>query len=153
RRVAVAEGRPLHDDDVDARRRVALIGRRLQDSLFAGESALGRWIRIDEEPFRVVGVLGAPPASLLRDRTDVSEQIWIPLTSFFATASRFGTDAEVVASLLFRVSSRADYANAKRELRHLVARRLQIDADDDEALQFVSAWDLLERIPFEALSG
>jgi len=53
---AVAEGRPLHPLDHGRQRSVVLVGPRLARD--AGEAvALGRWIRLNQEWFEVVGVL------------------------------------------------------------------------------------------------
>ena len=57
----IGEGRFFTDDDMAARRRVAVIGSEAKSKLFSGEYALGQSIRIDGISFEVVGVI-APRA-------------------------------------------------------------------------------------------
>jgi len=57
---------------------VAVIGHKVKRELFDGERALGRWIRINDRRFRVIGVLAASGQSLGQDLGDM---VVIPVAS------------------------------------------------------------------------
>ncbi|MCH2135092.1 MAG: ABC transporter permease [Phycisphaerales bacterium] len=78
-------GRYLTDDDIEGRRRVAVLGSAVAQQFFPLESPLGKTIRIDQSVFRVVGVLepvglsgGAGSALVGRD---LNLDVHIPITT------------------------------------------------------------------------
>lgn len=77
-RIGVAQGSFL--PAVEARRRgsVAVLGPRLARELFAGETALGRRVRIGGETFLVVGVM-EPKGQVLG--YDLDDLAWIPVAN------------------------------------------------------------------------
>ena len=52
----VTEGRFINPIDIENKRKVAVLGRRVKDDLFEGESAIGQYFRINGVPFKVVGI-------------------------------------------------------------------------------------------------
>ena len=85
-KIKVAQGgRYLTEDDLEGRRRVAVLGSAVADQFFPLHSPLGQTMRIDESVFTVVGVLkpvglsgGAGGALVGRD---VNLDVHIPLTT------------------------------------------------------------------------
>ena len=66
-----------------------VIGHKIRDELFGGQTALGQWIRIDDRRFRVIGVMGSEGRSI---GIDVHDSLFIPVASaqqLFDTASLF----------------------------------------------------------------
>ncbi len=57
RNMRVDVGSFIRDEDVDARRRIAVVGRTIARELFGDENPLGQPIRVADGRFRVVGVL------------------------------------------------------------------------------------------------
>ncbi|MFW5853220.1 MAG: ABC transporter permease [Patescibacteria group bacterium] len=51
-----AEGIIFEEEEVNARSRVALIGSKVKDELFNNQEALGEFIRINDQRFRVIGI-------------------------------------------------------------------------------------------------
>jgi len=90
-RLAVDRGRYLTDADLDEQAAVAIIGSALAEKLFRLEDPIGSDFRIDDQVFRVVGVL-APvglaggSGSALVGR-DLNFDVHIPITT---AQSRFG---------------------------------------------------------------
>ncbi len=63
RAASIVEGRSINALDEQQRRKVALIGQRVQDQLFAkGENPLGANITVNGISFQVIGVFGVPAA-------------------------------------------------------------------------------------------
>ncbi|MFA5668917.1 MAG: ABC transporter permease [Balneolaceae bacterium] len=53
----IEDGRNFNDDDLQYRRSVAIIGKDVQTELFSREYPLQKTIRIDGQPFLVIGIL------------------------------------------------------------------------------------------------
>ncbi|MEE6259407.1 ABC transporter permease [Plantactinospora sonchi] len=71
-------GSYLTSSDVDASRRVAVLGATVADSLFGGREAVGRQVSIAGVRFRVIGVFTPLGQSLGVDRDD---EVHIPVTA------------------------------------------------------------------------
>jgi putative ABC transport system permease protein len=57
RSYTLQEGAFFTNQDVETRARVAVLGKTVADNLFNGGSSIGQTIRINNAPFRVIGVL------------------------------------------------------------------------------------------------
>jgi putative ABC transport system permease protein len=76
---ATTEGRFISDGDMTARARVAVIGQSIVKELFDdGSSPLDRIVKINQQPYRVIGVLEGKGGSL---GGDLDNQIFVPLTT------------------------------------------------------------------------
>jgi putative ABC transport system permease protein len=85
----MSQGKFLPAIDLDRASPVTVIGSRIRDELFGAERALGKWIRIGDSRFRVIGVMGSEGRSI---GVDVQEIIMIPIASaqqIFNTSSVF----------------------------------------------------------------
>jgi putative ABC transport system permease protein len=77
RRFTLHAGRFLDEEDNLASRRVAVLGARVSETLFAADDPIGRDVRIRGVPFEVIGVLEAKGA--LGDGGDEDNQVLIPI--------------------------------------------------------------------------
>jgi len=77
----VPVGRFLTDADSDAERQVAVLGSEVAERLFPGRSALGESVRLDNRPYRVIGVLGKK-GQILGQSMDLL--VLIPFKTFLA---------------------------------------------------------------------
>jgi putative ABC transport system permease protein len=59
RRLSLAQGRFLHDEDWRRGASEAVIGAKVREEIFGAEPALGKLVRIGDRRFRIVGVLAA----------------------------------------------------------------------------------------------
>ncbi|MEX2290787.1 MAG: ABC transporter permease [Mycobacteriales bacterium] len=74
----VARGGYLRESDVDTRRRVAVVGPALVDTLFDGADPLGRTVSVGGVRFRVIGVFESVGSSLGSSR---DSEVHIPVTA------------------------------------------------------------------------
>ncbi|WP_432524342.1 ABC transporter permease [Kineococcus sp. SYSU DK006] len=74
----VAEGSYFTGADVDARRRVAVLGSRTAELLFAGADPIGRQVTISGTRFRVIGVLAEQGESF---GVSQDNEVHVPITT------------------------------------------------------------------------
>ena len=124
----IQSGRHINNQDIVDRRKIAVIGTRVRDILFAAnEDAIGGSLRINGVNFTVVGVFGS-----LRDGEDAEEDLQSILTPFstFNQAFHYGDEVGWLC-LLFDENVHADSAAA--EVMSVLKSRLSIHPDDDRA--------------------
>ncbi|CAN5266149.1 ABC transporter permease [soil metagenome] len=112
----VARGEYLRDSDVDTRRRVAVVGAGLVDSLFEGADPLGRTISLGGVRFRVIGVFEAVGSSGFG--ADQDSEVHIPVTA----AQRLFGDMRVDAFALKAPSTETIDAVSEQALAVLADR-------------------------------
>lgn len=76
----MADGRFLLESDVETRARVVVLGRDVANGMFGQDQPIGKILRINRKPFRVIGVL-APAGT--RFFSNMDDQVFMPYTSFF----------------------------------------------------------------------
>ena len=75
----IEEGRMFTDKDLDSKARVAVIGQTIVDNLFPEGDPVGKIVRINKAPFKVVGILGVKGQSA--NEQDQDDVVYIPLTT------------------------------------------------------------------------
>jgi len=78
RNLNVDIGRFVSDEDVEARRRVCVIGRRVRTEIFGENNPLGAWVGLGDMRFRVVGIMERTGMQL---GMDIDDLVFIPLRS------------------------------------------------------------------------
>ena len=79
RNYSLAAGSFFSSRDDDSRARVAVLGQTVATNLFGGASPVGKTIRINKAPFRVVGVLASKGQSSMGQ--DQDDMVIIPLST------------------------------------------------------------------------
>lgn len=153
RGVGVAAGRTLSAADVERRRRVALLGVKARRRLMGPEGRLGDHIRIAGKPFEVVGFLEPVGTQLSRDRMEIDEQVWVPITTVQLNWPRWWTDDAVVTKIIYRIPDPGLLEASKDEVRAVLADQLGVGADDTEAVGIWSALDRLNQLPMQQTRG
>ncbi|MCH8006064.1 MAG: ABC transporter permease [Planctomycetes bacterium] len=146
-------GRYLTDEDLAGRHPVAVIGSEIAQKFFPLRDPLGETLRIDQQAFRVVGVLkpiglagGAGSALVGRD---LNKDVHIPLTaavSLFGdiivrrqTGSISGEDIQL-SEIYVTAPSTADVITTANRVRRL----LEIGHAGFSDVQIIVPWELLE---------
>ncbi|MHB9144405.1 MAG: ABC transporter permease [Symbiobacteriia bacterium] len=78
RQSPLMEGRFLTSDDVDNRRKVAVVGYQLVTDLFGGRQPIGQTVSINGEPYTVVGVMAQKGQG---QGSNMDDRVFIPITS------------------------------------------------------------------------
>jgi putative ABC transport system permease protein len=79
KRWVVGAGAPFTDDDVGSARNVILLGQTVRERLFGPEDALGKIVRVDGQPFEVVGMLA--PKGQSASGYDMDDTAMVPYTT------------------------------------------------------------------------
>ena len=153
RAVPLASGRLVSREDVEHRRRVLVIGQRARERLLGADGRVGSWVRLDGTPFQVVGVLARVGTQLSRDGAEIDDQLWVPLSVHLAMWPNPWLQEEMVNSILARAKDRKRIDAAETEIRRVLAERLGVKADDEEAVPIFSPLQMLKRIPIDQQSG
>ncbi len=123
----ITRGRFLNDIDLKERRKVAVIGERVQDILFGSADPIGEFIQIRGLSYRVVGVF--------KDVGGEGEvrKVYVPIT----TAQLVYNQPARIHQLMFTVgnASVAQSGNIGERARSLLAQRLGVSPDDRRAIR------------------
>ncbi|MCX7834747.1 MAG: ABC transporter permease [bacterium] len=127
----ISTGRILHSLDEQDVQRVAVLGAEAARILFPGEPAVGKLIRMNGNPFRVVGVLQRIgriqkiPGMIQRE---LDKEIYIPFSSM-SQRIRGGMDRDRVQAIVVRMNKEANIQSAGDLIQSLLQRRHR-DAND-----------------------
>ena len=135
----VVRGRFLNDRDLEARRKVAVIGVDIVRQLFGDEDPLGKWILVGDIAWRVVGVYD--------DEGGEGElrKIYLPIT----TAQAVYGGGDTVHQTMFTLDPTVDSEASKevaRQAKALLARRHDFDPSDRRAIYVRNNLERYERI-------
>ncbi|WP_319404526.1 ABC transporter permease [uncultured Desulfosarcina sp.] len=121
RNLALSLGRFIPTGDVSRAEAVCVLGHKARNELFGNRSPLGRFVRIGERRFRVIGVLTRKGQSLGVDISDVAIIPVASATALFNTESLF--------RILVQARNRDAISRAKRNLQEIIRDRH--DGEDD----------------------
>jgi len=119
-------GRNLSPDDIEFARSVAVVGKDVEKKLFANETPIGKWVKVNERPYRIIGVLEEKGSSFGQSQDDL---VLMPITKFL---SDFGS-ANRTVNVATQSTSQATYNptldKAIGAMR--IARGLKLGQDND----------------------
>ena len=132
-------GRFINQEDVDRRRRVAVLGNEARDFLFPDEGpevdVVGRQIMIGETPFTVVGVMRPKQQSSSYSSRD-KDRVFIPGTTHYAMFGQL-----YLNNIVYQTASAEASRQAGIRAREVLGRRYRFDPADEDALPI---WDTTE---------
>jgi len=120
------KGRYLNEIDEDDNRKVAVLGKLVEQALFKGEDPLGKYIKVSGIPFKVVGSFDDPGGD--RDLT----RIYIPLS----TAQKVFNMGNYVGSVLLNLGD-ADVEESLQLIETIkqdLSERMKFDPTDPRAI-------------------
>lgn len=123
----VEDGRMFTDKDMDSRARVAVIGQTIVDNLFPDGDPLGKIVRINKAPFKVIGVLGVKGQSA--NGQDQDDVVYIPLT----TAQQRMMGITYVNRITVQAENEDVINDAQADIETLLRNRHKVkDGGDDD---------------------
>lgn len=135
RNYQLEDGRNLNQRDITSRGRVCVIGQTIVDNLFPDGDAVGKTVRINKAPFKVVGVLQTKgQSSSGQDQDDV---VFIPLT----TAQNRMMGITYISRITIQAENEnvVDQVQADVEALLRVRHKIQDDEYDDFTVRNLAA--------------
>lgn len=128
RNYGLLEGTFLTDDDMNGRTSVVLLGPEIADKLFGRRNYLvGEIVRIEGQPFRVIGVLESKGGGQFGSQDNV---VVVPITT--AKTRLLNRDRDSVDTIFVQATSPEDVNIAEEEISELLRtrHRTELGADD-----------------------
>jgi putative ABC transport system permease protein len=123
-KITVINGRFVNDKDVTEGRKVCSVGKTLVTELFGKEDPIGKYLKINTIPFKIVGIF-----TDLGGEQDM-RRAYIPIS----TAQRTFTGNDQVQQLVFTMEDMEQSKEAEKSIRKLMAERHHFDVKDDKAI-------------------
>jgi putative ABC transport system permease protein len=130
----IADGRFIHEGDVDSAAKVAVLGQTVARNLFGNDDPLDALVRIRNVPFRVIGVLAAKgQSSQGQDQDDI---VMVPYTTMQKRLMRITYVQSIVVSAVSaeRVEEAQEQITALLRQRHRIGQ----DREDDFTIRNLS---------------
>jgi len=134
----VAEGRFLHEGDMESAAKVAVVGQTVVDQLFGNDDPIDSVIRIRNIPFRVVGVLA--PKGQSSQGTDQDDTVMIPYTTMQKRLMRITWVQSIVVSAV----SAERVQEAQEQISLLLRQRHRIGPDREDDFTIRNLSDIAE---------
>jgi len=134
----IIKGRYLNEIDIDKFRKVAVIGKLVKEDLFKDGSAVGKYIKIDRIPFKVIGVFA--------DKGGESEmrKIYIPIT----TAQRIFKKGDKINQFMFTIKDATieESVQTVEKLRSQLAGVHKFNPEDRRAVRINNSFENYKKI-------
>ena len=134
----VAQGRFLHEGDMESAAKVAVIGQTVARQLFGSDEALDAVIRIRNIPFRVIGVL--VPKGQTGQGTDQDDTIIIPYTTMQKRLMRITW----VQSIVVKAVNAERVDEAQEQITLLLRQRHRIGPEREDDFNVRNLSDIAE---------
>jgi putative ABC transport system permease protein len=125
----IDHGSMFTDEDVRAAARMVVIGQKVADQFFYRLDPLGRYLRIENVSFQVVGVLQGEGRQI--DGGDLSEMVLVPITAARAYMVR-GPFPDNVHYIAAQGKSEGVLADAVEDMKETLRDRHRIKLDDPD---------------------
>ncbi|MGO9765378.1 MAG: ABC transporter permease [Myxococcaceae bacterium] len=138
----VTAGRFITDADSDNERYVIVLGSQVAEALFPGQSAVGQNVRLDNRPYRVVGVL-ARKGQLLGQSLDLVA--FVPFKSFLSVYGKRDFQIDVA------VADASELDKAEDEITGILRRSRGVPPDKPDDFSIFRAEQLADT--YKSLTG
>ena len=137
----VGAGRNLSQMDVQAGRRVAVIGHAIGQQLFPFKDPVGQEIRVDGRKFQVVGVFDEKKSAF---GSGYDNYVLIPISAFvqiYGMTNRDGFARSV--NITVRAKTPALIEDAMEETRQVLRRERGVKPDEEDNFEFFNSRSLI----------
>jgi putative ABC transport system permease protein len=141
RNQTVQEGEFISEANVTSKSSVVVVGANVASTLFTdGQDPVGQTVRINNIPFKVIGVLTAKGGSGMGNQDD---QVIVPITTAMARLSRSRTGSgNVISQISVQVVDAGQIDSAVEQISAVLRDRHNIRYEDDFTIS--SQEDMLE---------
>ena len=137
RDLKITTGSFITEDDMNTRNRVAVIGMTVASNLFGEANPVGKTIRVNNQPYRVIGVLESKgQSSVGQDQDDV---VIVPLT----TAMDRLLAVTYVQTINVQVSSPSKMDEVQSNIETLLRQRHHLTGTKDDDFQVQNLTSLM----------
>jgi putative ABC transport system permease protein len=143
RNLHVEIGSFVSESDVEAKRRVCVLGRTVKRELFGNANALGQMVKVSGGRFRVVGIMQSKGVSLGIDLDDI---VFVPVRS---AQDLFDTDA--LLEIILSVRNKNDIDSAKELARSILFKNHNRHEDftiTNQAAMLSSLYTILDTLTY-----
>ena len=116
-----------------------VIGAKVEKRLFGRRSALGRSVRLDGYPFRIVGVSIPKGEQMVNMGPNDDEQVLLPAS----TAEALFTGSDRIEHIIYEPRSRPEGWASTERVRAILSRHHHFQPHDEEALAFFNIADAM----------
>ena len=128
-------GRFINTNDLDGRRRVAVLGDEIKRLLFGDGEAVGQDVLVGDTPFTVIGVMEEKTQNSSYNSRD-SDRMFIPATTHRAL---FGD--RYLSNIIYRPADPDESSAVEAQFYEVMGRLHRFDPTDEDAL---GVWDTNE---------
>ncbi len=130
---SVIAGRYISERDVDRAERVALIGTKLKDELFADTDAIGEEVMLGSVSFEVVGILD--PIGIDPHGDDRDMDVYVPIT----TAQRRLVNVDIIGNGKLVVSNADNVEQDADQVAEILRERFQIAQGEPDTFRIYTS--------------
>jgi len=136
----VESGVALDERDVQAANRVVLIGSKLATDHYPDRDPIGQVLRVDGQPFTIVGVMGGSGRTL--DGTELGELVLVPISAMPLRLARPG----LVHYISLQARDANGMADAQQDAAELLRDRHRITGDKQDDFAITDLADIAKTI-------
>ena len=136
----VSEGEFFDESHLESMARVALIGQKTAQELFGDEDPIGKQVRIETSPYRVIGILdlmGTDPHGMDRD-----SELYIPITT--AMRRLMNVDSIMSAQLLLKDPKEMDQTVSR--INEILRQRHHIQSGEKDDYSIFTPVEVREMV-------
>jgi putative ABC transport system permease protein len=135
-----AGGRFIDALDLKYKKRVLFLGNKIAKDLFGDENPIGKNVKLDGLPFKVIGVMEPKIQTSMNNGPDAQRAI-IPASTF-----KMIYGFQHIGSILIRPKNLADIKELQKELTNVLASKYKFDPSDTHAIQVFNTVDVAKQI-------
>ncbi|WP_222983218.1 ABC transporter permease [Flagellimonas meishanensis] len=144
--MTVTSGRFINVNDINEKRKVAIIGQGVKNDLYEkGEDPLGTYIKIQGVNFMVIGTY--KKNSNDGDGEEAQKEIFVPFTSFSQAFNR----GEEVGWMAITAKDESSISILKEDIVNLMRKRHKVHPEDNRAIGYFDLYEQYNRV--ESLFG
>ena len=119
-------GRNIGGEDVELARAVTVVGTNIQKKLFVNETPIGKWVKVNDKPYQIIGVLAEKGSSFGQSQDDL---ILVPITRFLGDFGRANRTVNIATQSTSQATYNQTLDKAIGAMRS--ARGLKLGEDND----------------------